>query len=69
MKNYPLLENIIAYESGELPQEDFLPFFAELVRSGKAWILQGCYGRQAQNLIENGYISREGKILKDIESE
>jgi hypothetical protein len=61
-----LLDDIIAYESGELPAEKTLEFFAGLIKSGLAWTLQGHYGRAAADLIESGYISRSGKVLKTI---
>ena len=61
------ISNIIAYESGDLSAEKTIELFAELIKSGQAWSLQGCYGRTAQRLIEAGYISRQGKILKTIE--
>ena len=60
-----LIDSIIAYETGELRAEDTLKLFAELIKTGKAWQLQGSlYGRPARALIEQGYISKEGKILK-----
>jgi len=59
-----LIDSIVAYESGELRAEDTLKFFADLIKSGKAWELQGSYGRTAEALIKGGYISRQGKILK-----
>ncbi len=60
------VDMIIAYENGELPAEDTLKLFAELVKSGLAWTLQGHYGRTSQALIEQGYLDRQGKILKEI---
>jgi len=63
MKN-KITELIIAYETGELPAEDTLKFFARLIKSGLAWKLQGHYGRIANTLIEEGYITKKGKILK-----
>jgi len=54
---------IIAYEAGELDHEDALGLFAELVRTGLAWTLQGSYGRTAVSLIQQGLISHEGKVL------
>ena len=66
MKRADKINKIIAYESGELKAEDTLDLFAELIRTGQAWSLQGHYGRTAQALIDSGYISEKGKILKDI---
>jgi hypothetical protein len=62
-----LIDKIIAYEIGELRAEDTLKLFAELIKTGLAYTLQGHYGRTAQALIEGGYISKQGKILKTIE--
>ena len=62
MKRNEKINMILDYESGELPAEDTLKLFAELIRTGQAWSLQGNYGRTAQGLIEGGYISKEGKI-------
>jgi len=67
-KKIDVVEMIIAYENGELEAEKTLELFAELIRTGQAWQLQGSiYGRPAKMLIDNGYISKEGKILKTIE--
>ena len=54
------------FESGELPDQEVLKLFAHLIKSGKAWSLQGSYGRAAKGLIDAGYISDKGKILKEI---
>ena len=58
---------IIEYESGELSGDAILALFAELIKNGQAWSLQGHYGRTASALIEGGYISRSGEILKDLQ--
>ena len=58
-----LTDKIIRYEDGEMEEEELVQFFAELVRSGMAWTLQGHYGRTAQALIERGLISRKGEVL------
>lgn len=49
------LSNIIAYENGELDEEEIIALFQELINSGLAWQLQGSYGRMAASLIESGY--------------
>lgn len=61
-----LVDMIIAYESGELPAEDTLKLFAELIKTRQVWTLQGHYGRVAQSLIDEGYINKKGKIIKDL---
>lgn len=58
MKSYDVTGNIIAYESGELEQEQVIELFQHLVNTGLAWTLQGSYGRTAAALIEAGEISR-----------
>ena len=65
-KKIDLVDSIIAYECGELEADETLGLFAELIRTGRAWTLQGHYGRTASELIEAGYISRAGKILKSV---
>lgn len=57
------VSKIIAYEAGELNQSEILELFAELIKSGLAWKLQGHYGRTAARLIDAGYISKDGEIL------
>jgi len=58
---------IMAYEDGSLGADETLKLFSDLVKSGMAWRLQGHYGRTASRLIEAGYLSSDGKILRDIE--
>lgn len=58
-KNFDVVGQIIAYESGELEHEDILQLFQHLIDTGMAWILQGHYGRTAANLIENGLCTRK----------
>jgi len=65
-KKLDLVDSIIAYESGELEAEATLELFAELIRTGQAWTLQGHYGRTATQLIEQGYISTSGEVLKTL---
>lgn len=57
VRPYDLTGNIIAYESGELENEDIIVLFQHLVDNGMAWTLQGHYGRTAKMLIEEGYVT------------
>ena len=56
------IDNIIAYEQGELNDQEVVCLFAELVKSGMAWSLQGSYGRTALALIEEGWIDHKGNV-------
>ena len=55
-KEIDVVSQIMAYESGELDQEQTIALFKHLVKTGLAWQLQGSYGRAAQALIEAGVI-------------
>lgn len=50
------VDQIMAYELGELSEEETIEMFQSLVDSGMAWQLQGSYGRMARDLIEAGYV-------------
>lgn len=52
-----LIENLMAFESGELDEPQTIVFFQELVTSGLAWQLQGSYGRLAEALIDAGLVT------------
>ena len=49
-----MINDIIAYESGEMLDEEIIDFFQRLIDSGMAWSLQGSYGRMAMRLVEDG---------------
>jgi len=59
------VNEIVAWESGQLGTEETVEMFAKLVRSGDAWTLQGTYGRTAARMIEDGVINRAGEIDYD----
>ena len=59
---YDVVGNLMAYEAGELSDEDTLKFYGELIQCGLAWSLQGSYGRQAESLIEAGLVNELGEV-------
>jgi hypothetical protein len=52
-----LTERIVAYESGELTEEQTIQLFQQLCDSGLIMKLQGHYGRLAFQLMEAGLIT------------
>lgn len=51
---------IIAFESGEMDEDETIDFFQQLIDTGLAWTLQGSYGRAAAALIEAGHCTPKG---------
>lgn len=51
------IDTLIAYETGELTEEETVTFFQGLVDTGLVWRLQGAYGRAAYALIEAGLVT------------
>lgn len=49
------LDFIMAYEAGELDEDQIVAGFQQLIDSGLVWQLQGHYGRTAKALIDAGY--------------
>ena len=56
------VDQIIAYENGELDDQGTLILFGQLIASGQAWTLQGSYGRAAVALVRQGLIGQDGAI-------
>lgn len=52
-----LTTNIIAFEAGELNDEQTIALFQELCDTGIIYELQGSYQRVAQQMIQDGLIS------------
>lgn len=50
------IDDIIAYETGGLGEQETIALFQRLVDTGRAWTLQGSYGRKAMALIEAGLV-------------
>lgn len=60
MTSYPSvpIEDIVAYENGEMVTEQIIHLFQRLIDTGLAWKLQGHYGRMASALIDRGLCKR-----------
>lgn len=52
---YDVTGQIIAYESGELDEEQVFELFQHLINTGMIHSLQGSYGRMAQALLNAGH--------------
>ena len=51
---------IIAYEDGELSEQEIIAGFQKGINDGSVWKLQGHYGRMASALIDAGYCTKAG---------
>jgi hypothetical protein len=49
-----LADSLIAFEMGQLENDEIIALFQELINTELAWSLQGSYGRMANTLIEEG---------------
>lgn len=58
---FALTDEIIAYEQGELNEEETLHLFQYLVDTDLAWRLQGHYGRTAYALLQQGLIQPKNR--------
>jgi len=59
-----LTDLIIDYENGDLNLTQEILLFAKLVETGRAWKMQGHYGRIAMEMIDLEFINKDGKVLK-----
>ena len=66
MKVFDEVDYIIRYEAGDLKGQEVLRLFSHLNKTRHAWSLQGSYGRYAEALINRGYLSSKGIILKEV---
>jgi hypothetical protein len=51
----PSIDLIIAFENGDLSDDEVIDFIQDGINRGWVWRLQGFYGRTAQSLIDAGY--------------
>ncbi len=65
-KEFDTVGYIMEYESGKISDAKILELLAHLIKTGQAWTLQGHYGRTAKQLIDGGYISKDGEILIEV---
>ena len=59
------VDDIIAFETGQMSEADMIKMFQRMVNTGQVWSLQGSYGRQAQSLLDAGVIQYPKKKTKD----
>ena len=52
-----LVDQLIAYEEGQITGDQEIAFFERLVEKGTCWQLQGHYLRMAATLMEAGLIN------------
>jgi len=53
-----VVNQIMAYEQGDMDDEEVIDFFQTLLDTRIIYSLQGSYQRHAQALLEAGYIER-----------
>ena len=58
-EDYDQVGAIMQHEQGDLDDEGTIELFQNLVDTGMAWSLQGCYGRAATAMIEAGVVSAD----------
>lgn len=55
---FDMAGKIIAYENGELSEDEVIDLFQQLVDTGLLWSLQGWYIRRAEEMLKKGIITR-----------
>jgi len=67
MMDSKMVDDIIAYEEGNLTVDQTVNLFQKLINTGYDWILAGHYVRMSRHLIDEGYchlpIIDEGQIF------
>lgn len=54
----PNIDDIIAFENGEMDEDQVVSFIQDGIDRGWVWQLQGFYGRTASQLIDAGLCTR-----------
>lgn len=54
--------DVMTYELGELSPRETIELFSLLTKSGMVWTLQGSYGRTANQLIHQGWLTQDGDV-------
>jgi hypothetical protein len=57
-----LVEQLIAYEEGQMTEDEQIALFQYLIETGTCWHLSGHYHRVAATLIEAGLIKSPERI-------
>ena len=57
--------DIMAFEEGELDEDQTVQMFQEMIDDGSVWSFQGSYGRTAMDLIESGQCTLGEKGCRD----
>ena len=60
---------IIDFESGLATEKQVIENFADGIKDGSVWQLQGFYGRTARDLIEAGLVSEDGEVLCEFDGD
>lgn len=55
----PDVDKLIAFEQGDLDDDQVIELFQHGIDNGWVWKLQGFYGRTADSLIKAGYCHRK----------
>ena len=63
---YDYVDAIMAYEEGELDRDGTIELFQYLVDTGLAWSFQGSYGRMAEALIREGYVTARPEVVEGL---